>query len=189
MKFVSKRCFIKIPSEISLLYDKKNNLLLIKTKTNQKLVRLNVKLLILKEKNLILITNVIINNVTKKIKKTVQKLTISTINQAVSDVLLVNYKKLKLVGVGYKVFCDQNNLNQNFLNLKLGYSHSIYYKIPSNIKINIHQSVKLFLSSYCKFNLSQSASMIRSLKKPEPYKGKGILYSNEKIKLKEGKKV
>lgn len=192
MKFVSSRYFIKIPSEITLIYCNKKNVLLVKTATKQKLIRVNVDLLLLKEKKVILITgNLTLNNAnnSKKFIKTIRGLTLSLIKRAFFDVTLVTCKKLKLIGVGYKVFEEQNKLNQKYLHFKLGYSHSIYYKLPANINIKIHQFNKLFLSGYFNYNLSKNASIIKCLKRPEPYKGKGISYSNEIIKLKEGKKV
>lgn len=192
MKFVSNRYFIKIPSEIILIYCNKKNFLLIKTNTKQKLISLNVKLLLLKEKNVILITDTLtVNSVnkSKKFIKTVRGLTVSRINQAFFDVTSITFKKLKLIGVGYKVFEEQTKFGQNYLHFKLGYSHSIYYKLPKDINIKIYQSNKLFISGYFKEELSKNAAIIRNFKRPEPYKGKGISYSNEVLKLKEGKKV
>lgn len=192
MNFISKRYVIKIPSETRIIYYKKKNLLLIKTHAKKKLLHLNVKLLILKEKNVIIVTNHFSNEISNKLKnfsKTMQGITVSSIKQALLDLQVVSYKKLKLIGVGYKVFETQNSTNQKFLQLKLGYSHNLYYKIPENILIKTHQSTKLFISGSCLFDLSQCAAIIRNCKIPEPYKGKGILYANEIIKLKEGKKV
>ena len=97
-------------------------------------------------------------------------------------------KKLKLVGVGYRVFLIEI-LNIKLIHLKLGYSHSIYFKIPNSVTIKSHKSIKLFISGNSYNFVSQIAATIRRFKLPEPYKGKGILYENEKIILKEGKKV
>lgn len=100
--------------------------------------------------------------------------------------LLKGYsRKLQLIGVGYKVFIENN-----FLIFRLGFSHPIYYKIPKNIKVQIQ---KLKPSNFVIFGndsqqVNQVAAEIRSLKKPEIYKGKGIRYVGENIKLKEGKK-
>lgn len=188
MSFISKRYIIKIPSEICVIYDKNKNLLLIKSKKKKKLLRLNLKLLILKEKNLIIVTNQI-SNTLNSFSKTYQGILVSLIKQALLDVKVTTHKKLKLVGVGYKVFEEFTKFNEKLLHFKLGYSHSLYYKIPKNISIKIHQSTKMFVSGHCLFNISQCASNLRKFKIPEPYKGKGILYVNEHIKLKEGKKV
>lgn len=192
MNFVSKRYIIKIPSEICVIYCKKKNILLIKTQTKQKLLHLNVKLVILKDKNIIYVTNKSLNkssNKLKKLLKTAQSITVSLIKQALLDVQIINYKKLNLVGVGYKVFEVETLTQKKVIELKLGYSHSLYYKIPIDIHIKVYQSTKLFASGYDLFKLSQMVANIRKCKTPEPYKGKGILYADEIIKLKEGKKV
>lgn len=65
----------------------------------------------------------------------------------------------------------------------------MYYKIPFQITVKIIQSSKIFIFGYDFNKVCLVASIIRSCKTPEPYKGKGILYSNEIVKLKEGKKV
>ena len=96
--------------------------------------------------------------------------------------------KLRLSGIGYKVF-ESRLEDRKLLHLKLGNSHSLYYKIPEKIVIKIIQSSKLFIFGDDYAKVCQIAALIRSYKKPEPYKGKGILYANEIIKLKEGKKI
>lgn len=189
MSFISKRYVIKIPSEICVIYNKTNDVLLIKTQNKTKMLHLNVKLLILKEKNYIIVTNQFTNRLSNKIRSSIQGNTVSLIKQTLIDVQVLTHRKLKLVGVGYKVFEEFTKSGQKLLNFKLGYSHSLFYRIPSKINVNINQSIKLFLSGESLFNISQCASVIRKCKKPEPYKGKGILYSNEIIQLKEGKKV
>ena len=194
MNFVSKRYVIKIPSEISVLYCEEKKILLIKSKDRQKLLNLQVKVLILKEKNLLIVTNKPYSKLSNKWKnlfKSLQGTTVSLIKQALIEVSVITYKKLKLVGVGYKVFEPEmaNNLNFKLLQLKLGYSHSLYYKIPNDLTIKTTQSTKLFISGYNFLKLSQTASILRNCKIPDPYKGKGIVYANEIITLKEGKKV
>lgn len=192
MIFISKRYCIKIPKEICLIYCKKKNVLLLKTQEKKRVLKLSLKLLILKEKKLIVVTNQLsgINYLNLKNNiKIVRGLVVSLIKKSLIEIKSINYNKLKLVGVGYKVFEEKNSNNQNFLHFKLGYSHSLYYKIPINLTIKTHQATKLFVFGYCKFNLSQCTSIIRKFKSPEPYKGKGVLFSDESIKLKEGKKV
>ena len=73
--------------------------------------------------------------------------------------------------------------------LKLGYSHDIYLKIPRNLEISSLKFTKLFISGFSYGKITQTAALIQSYKYPEPYKGKGILYENQKIQLKEGKKI
>jgi large subunit ribosomal protein L6 len=105
----------------------------------------------------------------------------------IESVALV-YQKLKLVGVGYRAF-PVENFEGHLLLLKLGYSHPIYFKIPSNLNIFCLKLTKLFLYGSSHQQVTSAASKIRLNKTPEPYKGKGILYYNENIVLKEGKKV
>ena len=92
--------------------------------------------------------------------------------------------KLKLIlkGIGFKSFIEKNNLK-----LKIGFSHDINIKIPDNIKI-IQQSNNLIFSSIDYILLTQFVHFVKNHKKPEPYKGKGLLLKDEKILIKEGKK-
>ena len=94
--------------------------------------------------------------------------------------------QLNIIGVGYKVFLELNKLV-----FKIGFSHNITYIIPKNIKIKIlNQKQPAILITGINFQkITQTAAEIKSLKPAEPYKGKGIRYYNEIIKLKEGKKT
>lgn len=95
-------------------------------------------------------------------------------------------KKLELVGVGYKA-SNQGNV----LDLSLGYSHNIIFEIPKELKVATltekGQNPKITLESIDKQLLGQVAAKIRGLRKPEPYKGKGIKYSDEVVRRKAGK--
>lgn len=91
--------------------------------------------------------------------------------------------KLQLVGIGFK-FLEA----QSFLKLKLGYSHKVYCKIPSNVKINIIKPTLISLAGINFSALNQFAAELKSFKYPEVYKGKGVRFLDEKIKLKETKK-
>ena len=115
-------------------------------------------------------------------KKTANNDEISTLNLTlcctVKSKLEITWTLLKAPSCGLE-----------FLNLKLGYSHSIYYKIPNTVSIKVLQSTKLFISGFDLNAVYKTAALVRGCKPPEPYKGKGILYSGEKVILKEGKKV
>jgi len=95
-------------------------------------------------------------------------------------------KELELVGVGYKA-SNQGNL----LDLSLGYSHNIIFEIPKELKVATAtekgQNPKIILEGIDKQLLGQVAAKIRGLRKPEPYKGKGVKYSNEIVRRKAGK--
>jgi large subunit ribosomal protein L6 len=97
------------------------------------------------------------------------------------------YKKnLELVGVGYKA-SNQGNV----LDLSLGFSHNIVFEVPKELKVATAtekgQNPKIFLEGSDKQLLGQVAAKLRSLRKPEPYKGKGVKYSDEVVRRKTGK--
>ena len=91
-------------------------------------------------------------------------------------------KKLEINGVGYRVAASGNNM----LKFSLGYSHDIMFQLPEGVAANIEQNV-ITLSGADKQRVGQVASDIRELRKPEPYKGKGLKYENEYIIRKSGK--
>jgi large subunit ribosomal protein L6 len=90
---------------------------------------------------------------------------------------------LEIIGVGLRV-----HHHNNYLEFRVGFSHSIKCTIPQDIKIFTPKSTQLCLFGIDKHRLSQVAAYIRHLKPPEPYKGKGIRFKNETVKKKEGKK-
>ena len=92
-------------------------------------------------------------------------------------------KKLELVGTGYKA-----NINGKDLVLSLGYSHDINFAIPESITITVEKNTNVSVTGTSKQLVGQVAAKIKSFRKPEPYKGKGVRYQGEKIYRKEGKK-
>nr|YP_010394101.1 ribosomal protein L6 [Phytophthora cactorum]UXG19059.1 ribosomal protein L6 [Phytophthora cactorum]UXG55675.1 ribosomal protein L6 [Phytophthora cactorum]UXG55713.1 ribosomal protein L6 [Phytophthora cactorum]UXG56022.1 ribosomal protein L6 [Phytophthora cactorum]UXG56060.1 ribosomal protein L6 [Phytophthora cactorum] len=125
---------------------------------------------------------VLINIDINKNKKSILNLYNKLIKIKIKGVLQGFKTSLLLRGIGFKAFIENNNLI-----LKLGYSHNIIIPIPSNIEI-INQTNILIFSSIDYIFLNQFVHYIRNHKKPEPYKGKGLLLKNEKILQKEGKK-
>ena len=91
-------------------------------------------------------------------------------------------RKLEIAGVGYRA-----ELKNDLLALTLGYSHMIYFKAPDEIKIEVPDQVTVLISGIDKALVGQVAAKIRSFRKPEPYRGKGIKYAGEVIRRKEGK--
>ena len=89
---------------------------------------------------------------------------------------------LVLKGVGYRAAVDQSEITLN-----LGYSHPVKIEIPKPITIEVIQNTTINIKSCDKELLGLFASKIRSWRRPEPYKGKGILYKNEKVLRKAGK--
>lgn len=108
------------------------------------------------------------------------------INNMVKGVTEGFSKSLELVGVGYRA----SNQGQK-LDLSLGYSHNIVFEIPSEVKVETTaekgQNPKVILSSHDNQLLGMVAAKIRSFRKPEPYKGKGVRFTGEHIRRKAGK--
>ncbi len=92
-------------------------------------------------------------------------------------------KKLKLVGVGYRV-----NAQGNKLDLSLGFSHPVVYNVPSDMTVETPSNTEIVLKGADKQQLGQVAAEIRAFRPPEPYKGKGVRYADERIIRKEAKK-
>ncbi len=91
-------------------------------------------------------------------------------------------KKLELVGVGYRA-----QLKGNELAFSLGYSHDVRYPLPAGVKAAVTDQTKIVLDGVDRQKIGQVAAEIRALRPPEPYKGKGIKYSDEVIRRKAGK--
>ncbi len=110
----------------------------------------------------------------------------SLVNNMVKGVTEGYAKKLELVGVGFKA-SSQGNL----LDLSLGYSHNIVFEIPKELKVSTAQdkgqNPMITLESIDKQLLGQVAAKIRSLRKPEPYEGKGVKFAGEVLRRKAGK--
>jgi large subunit ribosomal protein L6 len=104
----------------------------------------------------------------------------SNVVRGVSDGFTVN---LEINGVGYRAQADAK-----VLKLQLGYSHDVEVAIPAGIQIKAVKPTEVEITGADRQKVGQLAAEIRSLRPPEPYKGKGIKYSTEKIRRKEGKK-
>jgi large subunit ribosomal protein L6 len=91
-------------------------------------------------------------------------------------------KKLNIVGVGYKAAVQGNKIN-----LAMGYSHPVIFDIPKGLMVTTPTPVEIIISGYNKIIVGEFAANVRDVRGPEPYKGKGIAYSDEKIIRKVGK--
>lgn len=105
------------------------------------------------------------------------------VNNMVNGVAAGYTVNLEINGVGYRAAVQGRDLV-----LQLGFSHDVKYPIPEGISIKCDKPTTIAISGYDKQKVGQVAAEIRGWKKPEPYKGKGIKYSNETILRKEGKK-
>jgi len=107
----------------------------------------------------------------------------SLINNLVVGVSAGFEKKLELVGVGYRAQSKGNTLNLN-----LGFSHPVDYPVPEGVKVETPSQTEVVISGADKQKVGQVAAEIRAYRPPEPYKGKGVKYADERVVRKEAKK-
>jgi large subunit ribosomal protein L6 len=107
----------------------------------------------------------------------------SLVDNLITGVATGFSKTLEISGVGYRAAMKGKDLQ-----LQLGYSHDVMYPVPDGIQIQVSKPTEIVVSGIDKAKVGQVAAEIRRYRKPEPYKGKGVKYSNEFIFRKEGKK-
>ena len=108
----------------------------------------------------------------------------SIINNMIIGVSVGFEKKLELIGVGYRA-----KASGKLLELTLGFSHPVKYQLPDDVQVETPSQTEVVLKSHNKQILGQVAAEIRAFRPPEPYKGKGVRYSDEQVKRKEAKKA
>ncbi len=116
--------------------------------------------------------------------KALHGLSRAIVNNMVKGVSDGFVKKLEITGVGFKAA-----VQGKVVNMSLGYSHPINYPIPDQIKVTVEENTKLTIEGPDKQLVGRVAAELRSYYPPEPYKGKGVRYSDEKVVRKEGKTV
>lgn len=109
-------------------------------------------------------------------------LTRALINNMVEGVVNGYERKLEIVGVGYLA-----NIAGDTLQLRVGYANELHRKIPKELNVTCPDQTHIVVQGCDKQKVTQFAAEVRSLRKPEPYKGKGIRYEGEHVKLKPGK--
>lgn len=107
----------------------------------------------------------------------------SLVNNLVVGVTEGFEKKLTLLGVGYRAKASGNKLD-----LTLGFSHPVVYELPKGVSVETPSQTEVVLKSADKQLLGQVAAEVRAFRPPEPYKGKGVRYADEYVKIKEAKK-
>ena len=107
----------------------------------------------------------------------------SLVNNMVTGVSAGFERKLQLVGVGYRA-----QVKGSTLNLTLGFSHPVEYQLPSGVSAETPSQTEILLKGIDKQQVGQAAAEIRAFRPPEPYKGKGVRYSDERVRRKEAKK-
>ncbi|MEE8237459.1 MAG: 50S ribosomal protein L6 [Gammaproteobacteria bacterium] len=108
----------------------------------------------------------------------------SLINNMVTGVSAGFERKLKLVGVGYRV-----KIQGQTIDLTLGFSHPVVYEVPEGVTVEAPSQTEIVVKGIDKQKVGQVAAEIRNFRPPEPYKGKGVRYADERIRLKEAKKT
>ena len=167
---------IEIPRSVSVLMEEKKLVVKGKNGTLEQLIQDVVKIEIEKQ----LLTVKLLQETKRArsyhglIRALIQNM-ISGVDKNFSKVLIAE-------GVGYKFQIDKENLIVN-----VGFSHPVLFSIPSDIKIKVESNTKISLTGISKEKVGFLASKIRSIRPPEPYKGKGIQYEGEKILRKAGK--
>lgn len=190
-KIHNNKYIIKIPNHVTVLYSYDKDILTVIGPLKRKSLNLKLKVFFSENQKTISVSSEPCLKLSNKQKKNINALkgtTAAIIKQVILETSYLLYQKLKFVGIGYRTF-DVDNFENRLLMFRLGYSHPIFFKISEEAKIFCLKRIKLFIYGNSYQNITQTAALIRSYKKPEPYKGKGILYENEKINLKEGKKV
>merc|ERR1712008_254931 len=148
---LKKNKLIKIPSKVKVYYNSENNAVLIKGTLNNKVIKFGTKLIYLQDsesKQISLYLTSLSHGsriLSSKERSNSQRIGFPALRQALTNTSTNYCKKLKLFGVGYKVLLIKQ-LKENILHLKLGYSHSVYFKLPKNLSIEITKKNFLFLS-------------------------------------------
>lgn len=108
----------------------------------------------------------------------------SLVNNVVHGVSEGFTRKLEIHGVGFKA-----SVQGKIVTMNLGYSHPIVYNLPENVTVKVEEGTKMTIEGPDKWAVGLVASELRSYYPPEPYKGKGVRYSDERVERKEGKTV
>jgi|TARA_B110000116_G_scaffold223450_1_gene202641 large subunit ribosomal protein L6 len=168
---------IKIPQDTTCNFD--NNILSVKGKLGESSLVINELFTIKQNEDEISV----IPKEDKDKKNPLWGTTRAHVSNIVQGVNTGFEKTLELNGTGYRA-----SISGSKLKLQLGYSHDIDYEVPKDVKIECPKQTIIKISSINKEKLGAVAAKIRSYRKPEPFKGKGIKYENEFIFRKEGKK-
>ena len=169
---------IEIPENVEIKIS--NNNVNVKGKLGVLSIDVNSKIKVVEANNIIMIQRPSDSRKSKELHGLYRAL----IQNMVTGVSVGFKKELNLVGVGYTV-----EAKGDFLLINAGYSHPIYFQIPESIKIDLPDNTTIVINGISKQNVGDIAANIRQIRKPEPYKGKGIKYSDEHIRRKAGKTV
>lgn len=188
---IVKKYNIRIPQDVSVIYSKTKRTLTFLGPLKTKSLKLQVQIFINKSQNIINVSPLPFSqrsNTEKKKTRIVRNTVVAAIKYMLIESSILLSKKLNINGVGYRYHFTEN-FDKNLLTFKLGYSHLVYIRTLDELSINYLTKTKLCIFGNSYANITQFAAQIRNNKAPEPYKSKGILYENEKVERKEGKKI
>jgi|TARA_B110000459_G_scaffold198827_1_gene244417 large subunit ribosomal protein L6 len=170
------KLLINIPSEVNVeLQDQK---IIVKGRHGELTHQIPMEILVSIEESSIHITKVS----DSRIARQKHGLTRSLINNMIIGVSKKFNRQLQMVGVGYR-----SQVSGNTLTLNVGYSHPVIFVSPPGVEFKVEANTNIFVSGINKEKVGLLASQIRSIRPPEPYKGKGIRYMDEKVLRKAGK--
>jgi len=189
LQLPKKNC-IKVPKDISVFYFDAFKVLILKNKSKQKLYNSKFKLIFDKKRQLLFVSNffALSDFLSNKQLKVLKGIALTNIKQQILEISVLLHIKLKLVGVGYKVFLINTN-NYSILQFKLGFSHNLYFLVNKKIEVFYLKAINLFFLSDNYQSLFKFSAQIQKMKKFDVYKGKGILNSNKIISLKKTKSL
>ncbi len=171
---------LNIPEGVTVTLDKDTNTLTVKGPKGE----------LIKEFNKLITIDITETSITTKrnnealFTKSIHGTTNALIAKMIEGVHTGFVKELETVGVGYRFAVSGNKIT-----VSAGYSHPVIVEIPSDIKVEAPSNTELKISGIDNQKVSEFAANIRKIRKPEPYKGKGIRYKGEVIRRKEGKKA
>jgi large subunit ribosomal protein L6 len=182
---------INIPENASIIYSEDKKIIIILGLFGKKIIKLRTKISLNVSSGKIYVSRIpfakMSVNETKKLK-VFQCSVVSLIKRTMLETNMVLYRKMRLTGIGFK----GSLINTSFarlLYLKLGYSHPIYLKLGKKVNFSSLKTTTFFVFGHLYYEITETCRKIRSCKVPEVYKGKGVLYHNEVIALKKGKKT
>lgn len=191
MKHLLKKHTIKIPNNLNVIYMVDRKIIIFTNLISQKQLNLNVQIFLNKNRSIIKVSHFSFYNSSKYRQNQLiffQGTNTALLKQSILELTTTFYQKLKFVGIGYRAI-NFKIFENKYLLFKLGYSHFLYFKTVKNVEIFNSKLTKLFLFSHNYHSLTKVVSQICFFKKPDPYKGKGILYEAQKIQFKKPKKI
>ena len=169
---------LKVPEKVTI--EVNDNVVTVKGEKGELSFNVNSDLTIKQEEGSVTISRA---NDTKKVKE-MHGTTNAIIKNMIEGVSTGFSKGLEIIGVGYSF-----NVKGNTLVVKAGYSHPVEVKIPEGLTIESVSNTEIVVKGISKELVGEFAANVRKIRKPEPYKGKGIRYKGEYIRRKEGKKA